>query len=143
MQKILAIGLVSLVVLPPQAFAQQGSSAKVTRNDASAAVAVAADVGFARRSPNVSVRPGPLRDVIAREAARLSQSGTPAPSSQPGTSRNWAALHPVKAGFLIGAAAGAVVGLASCANAPEFAGVCAAVGLGAGGGAGALVGLAF
>lgn len=143
MRRMLALVFVSLVVLPSQAFAQQGSGPAVALNNVPVAIAVSADAGSARRSSDVAVRPGSLRDAITRESARPSQSSAPAASSQPGTSRSWTARHPVRAGFLIGAAAGAVVGVASCANAPEFAGLCAAAGLGAGGGAGALVGLAF
>ena len=109
MRKILAIVLISLVVLPPQAFAQQDSGARAALNDAPVAVVASADVGPAGRSPNVSVRPGLLRDAIAREAARLSQSGAPAPTSPPGTARNWLTRHPVLAGTLIGTGAGMAI----------------------------------
>ena len=73
MRKMLALVLVSLVVLPPQAFAQQDGGAGVALNDAPVAIAAVPAVGAARLSTNAPVRPGPLRDAIGRAAAQLNQ----------------------------------------------------------------------
>lgn len=135
-----AIVLISLAILPTSLFAQEARRLGVALNDMPVVVATAVDGAFALPSSNASVRSRALRDAMAREVARVSQTGTP-PSSQPVAARGWIARHPVQGGFWIGAAAGAVVGSVSCANAPEFAGLCMAGGLAAGGGAGAYGGL--
>ena len=122
MRKTLATLLTLLALIPSAVFAQEPSAAPSTQ---------------------AYLRSGAFREAIAREAARLGQSSAPAPSPQAAARRSWIARHPVKAGFLIGAAAGAVVGLASCTNAPEFAGWCTLAGFGSGGGGGALLGLAL
>lgn len=64
----------------------------------------------------------------------------PVPAARSGS---WLAQHPVLGGLAIGMAGGAVVGAASCANAPEFAGLCGLAGAGIGSGGGALIGLAM
>jgi hypothetical protein len=93
---------------------------------------------------NASVRATLFQDVVAREVARLGsrttrlERGAAAQSSKGG---RWVARHPVWTMVLIGAAGGAAIGMASCSNAPEFAGLCALTGAGAGAGAGGLAGL--
>ncbi|MEQ1898548.1 MAG: hypothetical protein ABL971_14300 [Vicinamibacterales bacterium] len=139
MRKTLAIVFISLGVPTAPLFAQEAGGPSVL-NDVAMVVATA-DLAPAPSSPTTAARFGSLRGAIAREAARPRQSGAPAPSSQPVTSRSWVARHPVKAGLWIGAASGAVVGAVSCENAPELVGLCMAGGLGAGAGAGAYGGV--
>jgi hypothetical protein len=139
MQTIVAGMVMALLVCPSGTYAQ--------------------DVGRVESaSPHVQATavasPGMLSKAVTREAANLgkSRTGLVAQAPQSGQKRRWSARHPVLAGALIGAGAGAVVGAVTsptrsddfvCNIGPCSAGGYSALGAGVFGGIGALVGLAF
>ena len=97
---------------------------------------------------------GKRRQILSESAvtAAIARSGVKVDARQAGSTaqappgpqqRSWFSRHPVWTGFLIGAAAGAAVGIVSCVNSPEFVALCALTGVSAGGGGGALVAHAF
>jgi len=98
----------------------------------------------------LTAAPGEILKAAAREAAtklRTSRTGPAAQSQQVGQ-RSWAARHPTLTGLLIGAGAGAVVGVSTCGDHEFFfTGECPTIGAGIGGGLGAgigaLIGLVF
>ena len=92
----------------------------------SPATSMAATQGLAKWSTQASAvktesAPGPLVRAVEREASRLARENQvkdavqPTPSAQP--SGSWIKRHPVKAGALIGAGVGLVVGITLAATA--------------------------
>lgn len=113
MRKTLALLLISLGVLPPQAFGQPDGFLTGAQNPLPGVITVSADQSPAIPRVGASVRPRTLQDAINREAARLTQSAAPSPS-QPVPSRSWLARHPVLLGTLIGTGIGAAIDSGTC-----------------------------
>jgi len=137
MRKTVVGMLITLLIFPLGAHAQEesrldGTTPRVETSTVSA--------------PNL------ISKAALRQVNRLMESRPTAAarSQQSGPTRSWLARHPVLAGFLIGAGAGAAFGAATNANSGCFdsgaspcPGVYAAMNAGLFGGIGALVGLAW
>jgi hypothetical protein len=135
MRKTTTILLVSLSVLPTTAAAQDSARSFVHVSAPGITIpAPDTDADYRAQRGRLNLTP---------EAGRLSRLVGTAPAQGSRSFGNWASRHPVRAGLLIGGAAGALVGLGACKNASEFQLLCAATGAGVGGGAGAGAAIGF